>query len=100
MAKKLALLGASLTVIATILGILAAFEVTPRFWAWADDLRVIAGDLYSDQIIRAKRERRSLEEEIARIRARREKVPERFLKDLVDLEELIKSLEAKRRKQG
>ena len=35
--------------VAVLLGILAAFGINPRFWAWASDMRQIADIVYDGQ---------------------------------------------------
>ncbi|KKK72025.1 hypothetical protein LCGC14_2908080, partial [marine sediment metagenome] len=60
--------------------------------------RVLAEDVYSDQMIRARRERSALEEQMRQLIVKKQSVPEWLLRDLEDVRELIKILDRKRKK--
>ncbi len=81
----------------SVVVLLAALEVNPVFWAWSSDVRVLASDVYSDQMIRARRERSALEEQARQLIASKQPVPQWLLRDLEDVRELIKKLERKRK---
>ena len=93
--RKIATVAAFLVSITVLL---AAVEVSPVWWAWASEFRELAQDVYSDQIIRARRERSSLEEQMRRLIKNNQPVPKWLLEDLEDVRELLKSLERKRKK--
>ena len=77
--------------------LLGALEVRPVFWAWSSDLRELAGSVYSDQMIRARRERSALEEQMRQLIINNQPVPAWLLRDLEDVREKIKQLEQKRK---
>jgi len=91
-------MAATVAIVMPILAILAALEVNPVFWAWSSDVRVLASDVYSDQMIRARRERSALEEQMRQLIVKKQSVPEWLLRDLEDVRELIKILDRKRKK--
>lgn len=87
---------AALLVSVTVL--LSAIGVSPVFWAWSSEIRELAKDVYSDQMIRARRERSALEEQLRQLIKTNEQVPSWILRDLEDVKELIDNLERKRKK--
>ena len=86
------------TFLVSVTVLLAALEVSPVFWTWSSDTRELAEDVYSDQMIRARRERSALEEQMRQIIIKKQSVPQWLLRDLEDVRELIKKLERKRKK--
>ena len=78
--------------------LLAAMDVNPVFWAWSSETKELAEDVYSDQMIRARRERSALEEQARQLISSRQRVPQWLLRDLEDVRELIKILDRKRKK--
>jgi len=78
--------------------LLAAMDVNPVFWAWSSETKELAEDVYSDQMIRARRERSALEEQARQLIDSRQRVPHWLLRDLEDVRELIKILDRKRKK--
>ena len=78
--------------------LLAAMGVNPVFWAWSSETKELAEDVYSDQMIRARRERSALEEQARLLIASSQPVPPWLLRDLEDVRELIKILDRKRKK--
>ena len=91
-----------IAVVVTFLGsvavLLAAMGVNPVFWAWSSETKELAEDVYSDQMIRARRERSALEEQARQLIDSRQRVPQWLLRDLEDVRELIKILDRKRKK--
>ena len=87
-----------ITFLGSVVVLLAAMDVNPVFWAWSSDTRVLAEDVYSDQMIRARRERSALEEQMRQLIVKKQSVPEWLLRDLEDVRELIKILDRKRKK--
>lgn len=104
--------------VSVVVGLLIAFDIKPRFWAFpseveavgaaveaveqdlSTELKRVAGDLYSDQIINARRERSDLEELIREHRAKNPAtpVPQWMRQNLEDVKERIRSLEIKQKK--
>ena len=78
--------------------LLVAMDVNPVFWAWSSETKELAEDVYSDQMIRARRERSALEEQARQLISSRQRVPQWLLRDLEDVRELIKILDRKRKK--
>lgn len=78
--------------------LLAALEVSPVFWAWSSETKELAEDVYSDQMIRARRERSALEEQMRQSINNKQPIPQWLLRDLEDVKELIEKLEKKRKK--
>ncbi len=93
--RKMAAIAAFLGSVAVLL---AVMDVNPVFWAWSSETKELAEDVYSDQMIRARRERSALEEQARQLILNNQPVPPWLLRDLEDVRELIKILDRKRKK--
>lgn len=82
----------------SVVVLLVAMDVNPVFWAWSSETKELAEDVYSDQMIRARRERSALEEQARQLIVNGQPVPQWLLRDLEDVRELIKALDRKRKK--
>ncbi len=78
--------------------LLVAMNVNPVFWAWSSETKELAQDVYSDQMIRARRERSALEEQIRQLIILMQPIPQWLLRDYEDVKELIEKLRRKRKK--
>ena len=78
--------------------LLVAMDVNPVFWAWSSETKELAEDVYSDQMIRARRERSALEEQVRQLIVVSQPIPQWLLRDIEDVRELIKKLDRKRKK--
>ena len=86
--------------LSSVVVLLAALGVSPVFWAWSSETKELAEDVYSDQMIRARRERSALEEQIRQLISNDQSLPQWLLRDLEDVKELIEKLRRKRTKVG